>query len=377
MTEGEGLKIGVTCYPFLGGSGVVATELGIELAHTGHEVHFITSTQPLRLKHFQRNIFFHQVDIEHYPVFQSPPYVLNLAVKMAEVIRTRGLDILHVHYAIPHSVSAYLAREIVGADKIRVVTTLHGTDITLVGNKPGFYDITRFAIQGSDTVTTVSEFLRKKTIETFHITKEIIVIPNFVHQRRFTPLTVTVRRDMFAAPHEKILMHASNFRPVKRVDSVMRIFSGVASAIPARLILMGDGPELPGARRMAEELHIADRVTFLGGSESVDEVFPVADLFLLPSDHEGFGLAALEAMSCAVPVIGTARGGMKEFINHGTNGFLFDPDDIDGMVEKARQILSDEALRLSIGRRARCTVSQHYTWEKVVKKYVEVYRSLL
>lgn len=377
MAERGGLKIGVTCYPFLGGSGVVATELGIELAHVGHEVHFITSTQPLRLKHFRRNIFFHQVELEQYPVFQSPPYVLNLAVKMTEVIRTRGLDILHVHYAIPHSVSAYLAREIVGADKIRVVTTLHGTDITLVGNKPGFYDITRFAIHGSDAVTTVSEFLRKKTIETFHITKEIIVIPNFVHQRRFAPLAVLARRNMFAAPHEKILMHASNFRPVKRVDSVMRIFSGVTSTIPARLIMMGDGPELPEARRMAEELHIADRVNFLGGSESVDEVFPVADLFLLPSDHEGFGLAALEAMSCAVPVIGTARGGMKEFIHHDINGFLFDPDDIDGMVEKARQILSDEALRLSIGKRARCTVTQHYTREKVVKKYIEVYRSLL
>ncbi|UCF06788.1 MAG: N-acetyl-alpha-D-glucosaminyl L-malate synthase BshA [bacterium] len=377
MKGADSFRIGITCYPFLGGSGIVATELGMELAARGHEVHFITSSQPIRLKTFKSNIVFHQVNIDNYPVFQSPPYVLNLAVKMAEVARGRDLDILHVHYAIPHAVSAYLAREIVGAGRIRFITTLHGTDITLVGNRPSFYDITRFTIERSDVVTTVSEFLRRKTLETFDLNREIVVIPNFVDTRRFKPLDVPHRRDIFAATGEKILLHASNFRAVKRAETVVHVFERVARVMPVRLLLMGDGPEISAIDRMVGELGIRDRVVFLGGSESVDEIFPVADLFLLPSRHEGFGLAALEAMSCAVPVIGTSVGGMPEFIRDGINGFLFDPDDIDGMAGKAVELLGDDALRMSIGKNARCTAVQNYSREKIVEKYIEVYRTVL
>jgi N-acetyl-alpha-D-glucosaminyl L-malate synthase BshA len=377
VKEDEHFRIGITCYPFLGGSGIVGTELGIELAARGHEVHFITSSQPMRLKTFKSNIVFHQVSIDNYPVFQSPPYVLNLAVKMAEVARSRDLDILHVHYAIPHAVSAYLAREIVGGGRIRFVTTLHGTDITLVGSRPSFYDVTRFTIERSDIVTTVSEFLRRRTLETFDLNREIVVIPNFVDTRRFRPLDVPRRRDLFADGSEKILLHASNFRAVKRAETVVRVFESVARAMPARLLLMGDGPEMPAIERMVDESGLRDRVVFLGGSESVDEIFPVADLFLLPSSHEGFGLAALEAMSCAVPVIGTGIGGMPEFIRDGFNGFLFDPDDIDGMVCKAVELLADEALRVSIGKNARCTAVQNYNRERIVEKYIEVYRTVI
>lgn len=377
MARSDALRIGITCYPFLGGSGIVATELGVELALLGHDIHFITTSQPIRLKHFKRNIFYHQVHVDNYPVFHSPPYVLNLAVKMVDVARRNSLDILHVHYAIPHAVSAYLAREILGTDPPGVVTTLHGTDITLVGNRPGFFDITLFAIERSDAVTTVSEFLKALTLETFNLDRPITVVPNFVDPRRFKPLDVPGRRELFARPDEKLILHASNFRAVKRVDTVLKVFGRVAAATQARLLLMGDGPELPAAQILAEELGLADRTLFLGGSESVEEIFPVADLFILPSDHEGFGLAALEAMSCGVTVIGTAKGGMPEFIKNGTNGFLFDPNDIDGMAELAIELLYDDARRLAIGKNARCTVMQSYTRGKVVKKYVEVYRSLV
>lgn len=371
------LKMGIVCYPFLGGSGIVATELGMQLAELGHEIHFISTSQPFRLHHITKNIFFHQVHIDSYPVLKSPPYALNLAVKIVDVVRNRNLDLLHVHYAIPHAVSAYLGREIIGADSIRYVTTLHGTDITLVGSRPTFFEVTRFAIEQSDAVTTVSEFLRKRTIDTFNLAKEISVIPNFVDSRRFKPLEVPGRRNIFAEPDEKIVLHASNFRPVKRIDTVMKVFARVAASIPSRLVLMGDGPEIPLAEKLAMELGIQDHVTFLGGNESVDEIFPVADVFILPSDHEGFGLAALEAMSCAVPVIGSSVGGMGEFIKSGVDGFLFDPEDIDGMAQTMHDLLVDNALRLSVGRNARCTANESFSLEKIVHQYIEVYRSLV
>ena len=370
------LKIGIVCYPSMGGSGIVATELGIQLAELGHEIHFISTTQPFRLHHITKNIHFHQVHVDSYPVLKSPPYALNLAVKIVDIIRSRSLDILHVHYAIPHAVSAFLAREIIGPGSIRYVTTLHGTDITLVGSRPTFFEVTKFAIEQSDAVTTVSEFLRTRTIDTFNLSKEISVIPNFVDPRRFKPLGVPGRRNIFAAPDEKIVLHASNFRPVKRIDTVMKVVASVAGSIPLRLVLMGDGPEIPLAEKLALELGIQDRVIFLGGNESVDEIFPVADIFLLPSNHEGFGLAALEAMSCGVPVIGTSVGGMGEFIEGGENGFLFDPEDVDGMVRTARDLLRDDALRLSVGRNARCTAKESFNIEKIVMQYIEVYRSL-
>lgn len=371
------MKMGIVCYPFLGGSGIVATELGIQLAELGYEIHFISTSQPFRLHHITKNIFFHQVHIDSYPVLKSPPYALNLAVKIVEIVRNRRLDLLHVHYAIPHAVSAYLAREIIGAGNIRYVTTLHGTDITLVGSRPTFFEVTRFAIQQSDAVTTVSEFLRKRTIDTFNLAKEISVIPNFVDSRRFKPLCVPARRNIFAEPDEKIVLHASNFRPVKRIDTVMKVFAHVAASIPSRLVLMGDGPEIPLAEKLALEFGIQDRVTFLGGNESVDEIFPVADVFILPSDHEGFGLAALEAMSCGVPVIGSAVGGMREFVKSGVNGFLFDPEDIDGMGQTMQDLLSDNALRLSVGRNARCSAKELFSLEKIVAQYIEVYHSLI
>lgn len=370
-------RIGITCYPFIGGSGIVATELGIELARIGHEVHFITLSQPVRLRHLESNIFFHRVDVEDYPVFHSPPYALNLAVKMAEVARSRDLDLLHVHYAIPHAVSAYLAREMLEGDGIRIVTSLHGTDITLVGSRPSLYDITRFSIERSDAVTTVSEFLRCRTLETFGLDIPITVIHNFVDPGRFKPLADAKLRSHFADAHEKIMLHASNFRPVKRLDSVIKVFSRVAGALPARMLLLGDGPETQKAERMAEELGVADRILFLGGNESVEEIIPAADLFIMPSSQEAFGLAALEAMSCAVPVIGTLQGGMREFIEVGETGFLFEPDDVEGMAGAAIRLLRDDALRLSMGEKARKVVIERYTVRDLVEKYVEVYRALL
>ncbi len=366
-------NIGIACYASQGGSGIVASELGLLLARTGYEVHFIASSLPLRLHHYEHNIFYHQVDVANYPVFQHPPYTLSLATKMSEVATEYGLDILHVHYAIPHAASAFLAREMVGPDRIRLITTLHGTDITLVGQEPSFFPITRFLIERSDAVTAVSDFLRRETEHVFGITRPIDVIPNFVDTRLFYPREDPARRAQFATPAEKLLLHASNFRKVKNVPAVVQVFARLATEFPCRLLLSGEGPELHTVQQLVAELGLADRVLFMGQVENMAEIMPLADLLLLPSYHESFGLVALEAMSCGTPVIATSVGGTGEFIDTGHNGFLCHPDDIDGMVAAGRRMLQDDTLHQHFAEEARRDAVQKYGARCVLKQYLELY----
>jgi N-acetyl-alpha-D-glucosaminyl L-malate synthase BshA len=365
--------IGITCYPSAGGSGVIATELGLNLARSGYSVHFITNQLPLRLRRYRRNILYHPVEVANYPVFQSPPYTLSLATAMSEVARQHGLDVLHVHYAIPHAASAFLAREMVGERRLKMITTLHGTDITLVGQEPAFFPITRFLIERSDAVTAVSEFLRRETHDVFGIDRDIDVIPNFVDTRRFRPLTDQRQRGLLAEPQEAILMHASNFRPVKNLLAVIEVFARLAKELPCRLVLVGEGPELPRVRGQVDDAGLTDRVVFLGQVEDLEAILPCADVFLLPSRHESFGLVALEAMSCGVPVIATRRGGTGEFIEDGINGALRDPDDIEGMAEVALAWLRDPTGRRQIGEEARRDAVERFGARCVLKRYVDLY----
>jgi len=371
------MRIGITCYPTAGGSGVVATELGKHLAHQGHSVHFITHAVPMRLRGFEERICFHPVESDSYPVFNEQPYSLNLAAKMSEVIERESLDILHVHYALPHAVSAYLAKQIVHPREVKVITTLHGTDITLVGQQPSFFSVTRFSIEQSDAVTAVSGWLRYQTYSIFGVNIPIHVIHNFVDSSRFVPVRDARRRLVFAPPDELILMHASNFRPVKNSPRVIQVFHAAAAKVPARLVLIGEGPEVQACRRLARELGISDRVVFLGEQQYVEAILPYADVFLLPSDHESFGLAALEAMSCGVPVIATKVGGMPEVIEDGHNGFLVDPGDVAAMSEVAIDLLRVPERRAAVGEAARATARERFDIERAVGRYVDLYESLL
>jgi len=370
-------KVGITCYASQGGSGVVATELGLHLSRRGCEVHFISSELPFRLRKFHENIIYHKVEMPHYPVFQHSPYTLSLATAMSEVAERCQLDLLHVHYAIPHAAGAYLARQMVGPDKLKFVTTLHGTDITLVGQEPSFFPITRFLIQQSDAVTTVSKFLKDETVRVFGVGEDIEVIPNFVDARVFQPMEESTLRRRFAPDGEKILMHASNFRKVKNVGAVVDVFAGVADQLPCRLLLVGDGPELVTVRERVTECGLADRVDFLGQVENLEEVLPVADLLLLPSLHESFGLVALEAMACGVVPIATDQGGAGEFIQDGMNGYLRHPEDIEGMIQAALQVLRDDALRQNLVEEGRRDASAEFGASCVVKQYLDLYDRLL
>ena len=371
------LRIGITCYATPGGSGVVATELGKHLAHKGHSVHFITNALPLRLRGFEEHIVFHPVEAESYPLFNHQPYALNLAAKMSEVIEREALDILHVHYALPHAVSAFLAKQIVLPREVKVVTTLHGTDITLVGQQPSFFSVTKFSIEQSDAVTAVSAWLRDQTVASFGVKNPIHVVHNFVDTNRFAPVRDPRRRLLFARPDELILMHASNFRPVKNAPRVVEVFHAALRKVPARLLLVGEGPELPACRSLARELGITDRIVFLGEQEYIEALLPYADLFLLPSDHESFGLVALEAMSCAVPVIATRGGGTAEVIDDGTSGFLADPGDVAGMSELAIELLQDGERRVAVGAAARAAARARFDIEPAVERYLDLYASLM
>ena len=375
MSE-NGLRIGITCYPSAGGSGIVATELGIELARLGHDVHFITHAVPVRLRGFEERIAFHPVEAESYPLFNHQPYALNLAAKMSEVIERENLEILHVHYALPHAVSAYLAKQIVRPRPVRVVTTLHGTDITLVGLQPSFFSVTKFSIEQSDSVTAVSGWLRDQTRSIFQVTNPIEVIHNFVDLTRFAPGKDPRRRACFALPDELVFMHASNFRPVKNTRRVVEIFAAAAARVPAKLVLIGEGPDVSACQKLARELKIENRVSFLGEQEYIEEILPIADVFLLPSAHESFGLVALEAMSCAVPVIATNVGGMPEVIEDGKSGFLADPSDLATMTEIAVALARDPARRHEIGEAARERAAAFAT-SHAVEHYIALYRSLL
>jgi len=375
------MKIGITCYPTYGGSGVVATELGIELATIGHEVHFITYSQPFRLSGREKGIFYHEVPVSNYPLFEYPPYDLALATRMSEVAEYYELDLLHVHYAIPHSVSALLARQMLAARnrKLPFVTTLHGTDITLVGLDRSYLPITRFAIEESDGVTAISSYLRDKTVEDFEIKREIEVIPNFVNCDVYTPLgdRRAEMRKAFAPNGEKLLLHLSNFRPVKRVVDAVEVFSRVVHEMPAKLLMVGDGPDRSAAEWLAHSKGIQHSVHFLGKQESVNELLPLADLILMPSEMESFGLAALEGMACQVPSIATRVGGVSELIDNGVTGYLFEVGDVKGMSHAAIDLLSNPDKLREMGGAARRTAQARFCASRIIPKYVEYYERVL
>jgi len=371
------MKIGITCYPTYGGSGVVATELGIELAARGHDIHFITYSPPFRLTGREANIHFHEVAVSNYPLFEHPPYDLALATRMAEVAEFYSLDLLHVHYAIPHSVSALLARQMLASrgHRLPFITTLHGTDITLVGIDRSYLPITKFGIEQSDGVTAISSYLRERTREAFDIQSEIEVIRNFVNCDLYVrkPELLAAMRPRFAKPNERLLVHLSNFRPVKRIQDVIEVFARVNRAVPARLMLIGDGPERSDAEYLAREHNIQDRIHFVGKQDNVNELLPLADLMLLPSEMESFGLAALEAMACSVPTIGTRVGGVPELIDDGRNGLLFEVGDVEAMSAAAIALLRDASRLNAMAKAARKTAQDHFCASRVISLYEDYY----
>lgn len=370
------LKIGITCYPSLGGSGVVATELGKLLAEKGHEVHFITHSIPFRLGAFHKNIHYHEVQVSDYYVFRYPPYDLSLASKMAEVVKREQLDILHVHYAVPHAVCAYLAKQMVG-ENLKIVTTLHGTDITVLGQDVTLKDLIALAINKSDAVTAVSADLIRQTREALDITRDIDLTYNFIDKRVYYPREVSTLRSEFAAPGEKILMHISNFRPVKRVPDAIDVFYRVNQTMPSKLLLVGEGPDMPKVQSRIRELGIEDRVHFLGKQDEIAQVISLADILLLPSEKESFGLVALEAMACGVPTVGSEAGGIPELVLHGITGYLAPIGDTTAMAEYALTLLSDPTQKEAM--RAACLERAHTQFcdQKITREYEEIYYRVL
>jgi L-malate glycosyltransferase len=373
------VRIGITCHPTYGGSGAVATELGLELAARGHEVHFISYEQPFRLVGFRERVYFHEVEMDQYPLFEHPPYSLALAVSIHEVAETHGLDLVHVHYAIPHAASAWIAREMLGGSPgPAIVTTLHGTDITLVGQHPSFQSITRFSILRSDGLTAVSRYLRDETEANFGVPVERIeVIPNFIDPERYRRDLEPCHRATLAPRGEKIVMHVSNFRAVKRVEDVVRIFAGIRRSVVARLVMVGDGPERPRAQAAAREEGVEDDVIFLGKHTAVEELLACADLFLLPSTSESFGLAALEAMACGVPVVASQVGGLPEVVEEGVTGHLLPVGDVEGMARAGIRLLEDEAAWDTASRGARARAVERFSADRVVREYEAYYRRIL
>lgn len=380
--SGKRMKIGITCYPTYGGSGIVATELGLELARRDHEIHFISYSQPIRLTGPEPNIHYHEVEVSRYPLFEYPPYDLALATRMAEVSQLYELDLLHVHYAIPHSVSALLAKQMLAATpprrKLPFVTTLHGTDITLVGLDRSYLPITRFSIEQSDGVTAISQYLRDRTIKVFDIKNKIEVIPNFVNCDEYLrkPEWLEQRRE-YAADSERILVHLSNFRPVKRILDVIEIFDRVRKKIPSKLLLVGDGPDRSQAEWLAVQKGIHDHVLFLGKQDQIREKLAISDVMLLPSELESFGLAALEAMACEVVPITTRAGGLPEVVEHGVSGFLADVGDVETMARYATDLLGDETRLRAMGKQARASARARFCSSKIIPLYEDFYRRVL
>ena len=376
------MNIGITCYPTYGGSGVVATELGLELAQRGHDIHFISYAQPIRLVEPQPHIHFHEVEVSRYPLFDYPPYDLALATRMAEVAELYDLDLLHVHYAIPHSVSALLARQMLAASpskrNLPFVTTLHGTDITLVGLDRSYLPITRYSIEESNGVTAISRYLRDITLREFEIKNPIEVIYNFVNCDLYIrDAEAPQRRLEYASPNERILVHLSNFRPVKRITDTIEIFDRVRKKIPSKLMLIGDGPDRSKAEWLAVQKGIHEDVLFLGKQDRVREKLAFSDVMLLPSELESFGLAALEAMACGVVPIATRVGGIPEVIDSGTTGFLANVGDVDAMADFAINILGDEAKLAKMARQARAVAQSQFCTTKIIPQYEEFYRRVL
>ncbi len=370
-------KIGITCYPTYGGSGVIATELGKELANRGHEVHFVSYAQPIRLEKFHERVFFHEVDMLPYPLFQYPPYDLALAAKMTEIANYARLDLFHVHYALPHAISAFLAKSMIEDRQVKVVTTLHGTDITLVGADKSYFPITKFGILKSDGVTTVSEHLKKVTLQQVG-PKEIEVIPNFVDTQFFRkPLEEDCSKGRLAPKKESILLHISNFRPLKRIMDVIRIFEIVVAQHSARLIFAGDGPERSMAEKYCRENGLMDKVMFLGKLDNVPDLMGCTDVLLLPSEFESFGLVALEAMSCEVPVVATNVGGIPEVVIHGETGFLGELGDVQTMAAYVLRILKDSDLKAHMAAAGRRRAVEVFEQRKIVPLYEQYYEKVL
>ncbi|MDA8145138.1 MAG: N-acetyl-alpha-D-glucosaminyl L-malate synthase BshA [Thermaerobacter sp.] len=368
------MRIGMVGYPSYGGSGVVATELGCQLARRGHQVHFISYDYPFRLDDCRENVAYHEVSVPSYYLFKYPPYLLSLASKLLEVASYEHLDVLHVHYALPHAVSAFLAKQM-HPGPLAVVTTLHGTDITLAGREPSLAPLVVLAIRESDAVTAVSHYLVQATREHFPVERPIEWVPNFVDGDKYRPRGDLQLRARLGEPGERLLLHVSNFRPVKRLEAVVEIFARVQVRLPSRLLLVGDGPDCPRARERAAALGVADRVHFLGSQERVEELMAAADLFLLPSREESFGLAALEAMACGLPVVASRVGGLPEVVVEGT-GYLGDPQDLEGMARAAVEILQDEDQRREMGAAARRAALERYAAELVVPRYEAIYARL-
>jgi len=378
------MKIGITCYPTYGGSGVVATELGKTLALKGHEVHFISYAMPTRLSSYIGNIFYHEVEMYSYPLFEFPLYSIALSSKMVEVVKFNDLDLIHAHYAIPHATSAFLAREILKKERknsknIKVITTLHGTDITLVGLEPSFLSTMRFSIEQSDGVTAVSKFLKDKTISNYSIEKDIEVIPNFIDTEKYkrpAKSKTLCSRDKFAKGDEKLLIHTSNFRPVKRVPDVIKVLSKVRESVNCKLILVGDGPERSECERLCRELKLTDYVKFMGKQDSLPDILSIADLFIMPSQSESFGLSALEAMSCEVPVISSSVGGLPELNLHGETGYIAEFGDTDRMAKYAVDLLTNEKKYKLFAKNAR-ERAEFFNEEKIIGYYEDFYKKVL
>ena len=372
------MRIGIVLYPTFGGSGVLATELGKALAKKGHQVHFISYSQPARLEAFVENIFYHEVYIPQYPLFQHAPYETALAGKIVEIVKSNHLELLHVHYAIPHASAALMAKQILKEDHIHipVVTTLHGTDITLVGREASYEPVVTWSINQSDAVTAVSDSLVRDTLKHFSVKRPIRMIPNFIDFERFNKKPRQHFKDLIAPNNERIIVHTSNFRKVKRVEDVVRIFNIIQQKVPAKLLLIGDGPERSNIEKVCRELHVCDKVTYLGKQEAIEEILSICDLFILPSESESFGLSALEAMACEVPVISTNTGGLPEVNIHGKTGFLSDIGNYEEMAENALSLLSNNDLLIEFRKNA-LEQAKKFDLNLVLNQYVEVYEEMI
>lgn len=371
------MRIAIVCYPTHGGSGVVASELALGLAERGHEIHIVSYATPFRLRSFSQNVFIHEVEMASYPLLKYPPYALGLATKLVDIHKEHELDIIHAHYAVPHAASAFLAKSILRSKKLRIITTLHGTDITLVGADNSFHQVIKFSIEESDGVTAVSNFLRKRTIKEFDIKNNIKVIYNFVDTSRCHENFKECSREKYAPKGEKILMHASNFRPVKRVSDVVRIFDKVQKQIPAKLLLVGQGPERLFVQQLVKDLNLTDDVWFLGEQDYIEHILACSDLFVLPTEQESFGLVALEAHSCGVPVVGAKTGGLPEVVIDGETGFLLPVGEIADMANKAMEILTNDELNETFRRNARERAVKCFDKELIIPQYEAFYDEVL
>ena len=371
------MKIGIVCYPTFGGSGVVATELGHGLAARGHEIHLVSYAPPVRFEAFDEHIRHHEVSVSSYPLFRYPPYDLALASRLVEVAEQKGLDLVHVHYAIPHTIAALLVQDILAPQRLPVVTTLHGTDITIVGQDPAYERVTRYALERSDSVTSVSAYLERETRRLFGTERAIAVIPNFVDVDRFRPGVEAHVRTGFAPHGEAVLIHISNFRPVKRSVLAVEAFAALPPSVPACLLMVGDGPERATCEARARELGVRDRTRFLGAQADVERLLPVADALLLPSEYESFGLAALEAMACGVVPVATAAGGLPEVVRDGVDGLLVPESEIRSMGERIAALLADRERLTSLKQAARDTAVERFATARVVPEYEALYQELL